>query len=71
MRKVKYDSPRSPERGSSVVECRTRNREGRVRITPLLQFREVWVFSFSPLCPSSLSCINEYRAIDSSGNASD
>ena len=28
-------------------------------------------FSFSPLTPCSLSCINEYLAIDSGGNVSD
>ena len=29
---------------------------------------EVWAFSFSPQSLSSLSCINEYLAIDSAGN---
>ena len=32
---------------------------------------KVWAFSFSPRHPSSLSCINEYLALDSGGNASD
>ena len=31
---------------------------------------EAWAFSFSPRCPGSLSCINEYLAIDSGGNVS-
>ena len=29
---------------------------------------KIWAFSFSPRGISSLSCINEYLAIDSSGN---
>ena len=28
-------------------------------------------FSFSPQCPSSLSCINEHLAIDGGGHASE
>ena len=59
------------ERGSSAVECRTRNRErSRVRILPLLPFQSLGML-FYPRCPSSLSCLNEYLAIDSGGNVSD
>ena len=51
------------ERGSSAVECRTRNR--------LCYCFEVWAFLFSPRCTSSLNCINEYLAIDGGGNVSE
>ena len=34
-------------------------------------WHKVWAFSISPRCPSSLSCINEYLAVDSGGNVSD
>ena len=56
-------------RGSSAVECRTRNRviPGS---NPICYRFEDWAFSFSPRCPSSLSCINEYLAIDSVGDVS-
>ena len=46
------------ERGSSVVECRTRNRES-PGSNPLCYRFEVWAFSFSSRCLSRLSCINE------------
>ena len=40
--------------------------------SPLLPFRSLGIFVlFSPQRPSSLSCINEYLAIDSGGNVSD
>ena len=58
------------ERGSSVVECRTRNQVTQVQI-PLCYRFEDWAFSFSPLMVHSASCINEYLAIDSGGNVSD
>ena len=58
------------ERGSSVVECRTRNRE-RPGSNPLGYRFEVWAFSFSSRRLSPLSCINEYLAIDSGGNLSE
>ena len=60
---------RRVEHGSSVVECRTRNRdlESRVRITRF----EMWAFAFSPQHLSSLICINEYLAIDSGGYVSE
>ena len=52
---------------SSAVECRTRNRESPG--SNLLWCRlEVWAFSFSPRCPGSRSCINEYLAIDGGEN---
>ena len=49
---------RAMECSISAVECRTRHRE-----SP----------GSNPLCysPSSLSCINEYLALDSGGNVSD
>ena len=58
------------ERSSSVVECRTRNRES-PGSNPLCYRFEVWAFSFTSRRPSRLSCINEYLAIDSGGNVSD
>ena len=61
------------ERGSSVVECRTLNRVS-TGSNPLWYHLEDWAFSFSPLTPlltDTLSCINEYLAIDSGGNVSD
>ena len=58
------------ERGSSAVECRTRNREG-PGSNPLCYRFEDWAFSFSQRHPSSLSCINEYLAIDSGENLGD
>ena len=56
--------------GSSPVECRTSNRKKLGFEYYLLPFRSL-AFSFSPRHPSSLSCINEYLAIDSGGNVSD
>ena len=41
------------ERGSSAVECRTRNKES-PGLNPLCYRFKVWAFSFSPRCPSSL-----------------
>ena len=58
------------ERGSSVVECRTRNRES-PGSNPLWYRLEVWAFSFTSRRLSRLSCINEYLAIDSGGNVSE
>ena len=55
------------ERSSSVVECRTRNRES-PGSNPLCYRFEVWAFSFTS---RRLSCINVYLAIDSGGNVSD
>ena len=57
------------ERSSSVVECRTRNRESLGSNPPLLPFRCLGIFVSRRL--SRLSCINEYVAIDSGGNMSD
>ena len=54
------------ERGSSVVECRTRNRES-PGSNPICYRFEVWAFSFSSRCLSRLGCINEYLTIDSGG----
>ena len=59
------------ELSSSAVECRIRNQES-LGLNPLCCHLKVWAFSFSPRCPSSLICINEYMAmIDSRGNVSD
>ena len=60
----------SVERGSSVVECRTRNRES-PGSNPLCYCFEVWAFLFSSRRLSRLSCINEYLAIDSGGHVSE
>ena len=59
------------ERGSlwSTVECRTRNREPGFE-SPLLPFQSLGIFILHDT-PRSLSCINEYLAIDSGGNVSD
>ena len=54
----------------STVECRIRNQES-LDLNPLCYRFEVWAFWFSPRCHSSLSCINEYLAIDSGGNVSE
>ena len=59
------------ERSSSVVECRTRNREIPGSNPPLLPFRRLGIFRSLHRRPCSLSCINEYLAIDSGGNVSD
>ena len=58
------------ERGSSAVERRTRNQMS-PGSSPLCYRFEVWAFSFSSYRPSSLSCINEYLAIDGGGNVSE
>ena len=60
----------SVERGSSVVECWTRNRES-LGSNHLCYRFEVWAFSFSSRRLSQLSCINEYLAIDSGGHVSE
>ena len=57
------------EHSSSALECRTCNREYGFEST-LLPFRSLVIFDFSQL-PSSLSCINEYLAINSSRNVSE
>ena len=53
-----------------MVEHRTLNREIRGS-NPLCCCFEDWAFSFSPQGLSSLSCINDYLAIDGGGNVSD
>ena len=52
------------ERGSSVVECWSRNRGEPGFESSLCCHFKVWAFLFSSQRPSSLSCINEYLAID-------
>ena len=59
------------ERSSSVVECRTRNRESPGSNPPLLPFQRLGIFRSLHRRPCSLSCINEYLAIDSGGYVSD
>ena len=50
----------SLERGSSVVECQTRNRESQGS-NPLCYRFEVWIFSFSSRRLSPLGCkMTEY-----------
>ena len=58
------------ERSSSAVESQTRNQVS-PGSNPLCDRFKVWAFSFSPWHPSSLSCINEYLAVDSDGNVSE
>ena len=53
-----------PTQTCSAVESQTVNR-GSPDSIPLCCCFKVWVFQFSPRCPSSLSCINEYLTIDS------
>ena len=60
------DSLKKVEGGSSVVERQTRNRGSLGSNIFRCRF-EASTFSFSPRCPSSLSCVNEYLAIDSGG----
>ena len=50
----------------SVVEYRTRNRESPGSY-PHGYHLEARAFSFSPRRPSSLSCVNEFLAIDGDG----
>ena len=57
------------ERGSSVVERRTRNQVSPGLNPPLLPFRRLGIFVLSIDAP--VDCINEYLAIDSGGNVSD
>ena len=63
--------PSHVERSSSVVECRTRNRESPGSNPPLLPFRRLGMFRSLHRRLCSLSCINEYLAIDSGGNVND
>ena len=58
------------QRGSSALECRTLKRES-LGSNPLCYSFEVWAFSFSPRCPSSLSCVHEYLTRYSGGNVND
>ena len=59
------------ERGSSVVEFRTRNQVSPGSNPPLLPFGRLGIFLLSIAAPCRLSCINEYLAIDSGGNVID
>ena len=47
----------------SAVECGARD--------PLCYHFKIWASLFSPRCPSSLSCINEYLAKDDGGHVSE
>ena len=53
--------------GGSAVECRTHNRQS-LGSNPFCYCFKVCAFSFFPRLPSSLSCINEYPAVDGDGN---
>ena len=68
---LKHSCKSHVERGSTAVECRTRKRDNPGSKYPFCYCFEVWAFSFYTRCPSSLSCMNEYLAIDSGGNVSD
>ena len=57
-----------------MVECRTRNQVSPGANPPLLPFRRLGILTIFILSIDyfrSLSCINEYLAIDSGGNVSD
>ena len=58
------------ERGSSVVECRTRNHVSPGSNPPLIPFRRLCIFVLFTDVPVD-SAVNEYLAIDSGGNVSD
>ena len=58
------------ERGSSVVECRTRNQVSPGSNPALLLLRRLGIFVLSIGAPVD-SAVNEYMAIDSGGNVSD
>ena len=61
------------ERGSSAIECRTRNQVNPGSNPPFaISFRRLGIFvlSIDALVDSEL-CINEYLAIDGDGNVSD
>ena len=58
------------ERGSSGVECRTRNRVISGSNPALLPFRRLGIFVLSIVVPVD-SAVNEYLAIDSGGHVSD
>ena len=59
------------ERGSSAVECWTRNQVSPGSDTPFATVSNIGYFRSLHLRPCSLSCINEYLAIDSGANVSD
>ena len=61
------------ERGSSVVECRTRNQVSPGSNPPFLPFRRLGIFVLSIDAPvdSAVGPINECLAIGSVGNVSD
>ena len=50
------------EGGFSSVELRTPKQES-AGLNPLCCRFKAWAFSYSPHCPSSLNCTNEYLAI--------
>ena len=58
------------ERGSSVIECRTRNQVSPGSNPALLLFRKCGIFVLSIGAPVD-SAVNEYLAIDNGGNVSD
>ena len=58
------------ERGSSAVECLTRNLVSPGSNPPLLPFRRLGIFVLFTDVPVD-SAVNEYLATDSGGNVSD
>ena len=61
------------ERGSSAVECRTRNQVSPGSNPPLVPFRRLGIFVLSINAPvdSAVGPMNEYLAIESGGHVSD
>ena len=59
------------ERGSSAVECRTRNRASLGFVSSFGSVSKIGHFRSLHWRSSWLSCINDYLAIDSGGNVSD
>ena len=59
------------ERGSSVVECRTQQSSEPGFESLFVTVSKIGHFRSLHWRPRSLSCINEYLAIDSGGNVSD
>ena len=59
------------ERGSSAVECRTRNQVSPCSNHHLLPFRRLGIFVLSIDALVDSTVLKEYLAIDSGGNVSD
>ena len=59
------------ERGSSLIECRARNRESPGSNPPFATVLKFGHFRSLFAMPSSISCINESLAIDRGGNVNE